>query len=319
MECVHDRKKVYRCKSCKWCGNPSSEDSPSLRNWCSFECRQKHNDFGVIERHMRRMTLTRLNKIKQCPNCRLAFVKKQKTQTYCCHECTVEDKRASKTCILCGKRFDVWKHKAGERKYCSLGCANAHKKQLYVSPESLMQVEKKQRRARLDKARQHREQFEREIHKGWGCCIFCGKASRKISKHCNSKQCRATQRMLKKGAEVKRFKCISCEATFEKLTTFSSILYCSKKCTARENKASRRVRIKSNGSYEHGVTWLFVAKKFEWVCQRCGCTCIRPTGSSLGHEATLDHVIPIAKGGEHTKRNADLLCRRCNTRKGDRA
>jgi len=30
----------------------------------------------------------------------------------------------------------------------------------------------------------------------------------------------------------------------------------------------------------------------------------------------LDHIVPLSKGGEHTRRNTQLLCRACNSKKG---
>ena len=33
---------------------------------------------------------------------------------------------------------------------------------------------------------------------------------------------------------------------------------------------------------------------------------------------TLDHIVPIARGGAHTRKNAQLLCRSCNASKGAR-
>jgi 5-methylcytosine-specific restriction endonuclease McrA len=32
----------------------------------------------------------------------------------------------------------------------------------------------------------------------------------------------------------------------------------------------------------------------------------------------MDHVIPLSKGGSHTKSNTQLACFGCNTLKGDR-
>ena len=40
------------------------------------------------------------------------------------------------------------------------------------------------------------------------------------------------------------------------------------------------------------------------------CACCKTKG-----RLTLDHIIPIARGGGHTRRNAQLLCRSCNASK----
>lgn len=41
------------------------------------------------------------------------------------------------------------------------------------------------------------------------------------------------------------------------------------------------------------------------ACQACGSTA----------DLTIDHIIPIALGGVHTRNNIQLLCRSCNARK----
>jgi 5-methylcytosine-specific restriction endonuclease McrA len=54
-----------------------------------------------------------------------------------------------------------------------------------------------------------------------------------------------------------------------------------------------------------------------WVCYYCGvATPIRLIGSNHGCEPTLDHLIPVSKGGSHTADNLRLACRDCNTLKG---
>ena len=46
-------------------------------------------------------------------------------------------------------------------------------------------------------------------------------------------------------------------------------------------------------------------------CKYCG-------GEFSFKEITNDHVIPISKGGSHTKENIALACRLCNSSKGNR-
>lgn len=44
------------------------------------------------------------------------------------------------------------------------------------------------------------------------------------------------------------------------------------------------------------------------TCQYCGNT----------KQLTIDHVLPLSKGGKHTWDNVVIACERCNQRKGDR-
>lgn len=56
-----------------------------------------------------------------------------------------------------------------------------------------------------------------------------------------------------------------------------------------------------------------------WRCQMCR----RPTpkklkGKPKANAPELDHIIPLARGGEHSYRNTQLLCRACNSAKSDK-
>lgn len=52
------------------------------------------------------------------------------------------------------------------------------------------------------------------------------------------------------------------------------------------------------------------------ICSLCGGAVERHGQHSLS--ATMDHVIPVTKGGPHTRANVKLAHRGCNTRKGNR-
>ncbi|MDY6992470.1 MAG: HNH endonuclease [Pseudomonadota bacterium] len=51
-----------------------------------------------------------------------------------------------------------------------------------------------------------------------------------------------------------------------------------------------------------------ILRRDKHTCQYCGAT----------KQLTLDHVIPLSKGGKHTWNNVVTACERCNNRKSDR-
>ena len=62
---------------------------------------------------------------------------------------------------------------------------------------------------------------------------------------------------------------------------------------------------------------LDVFERFDWKCALCGVTTPRELlGTSSPRKPTLDHIIALCLGGDHTRANVQLLCSRCNTKKG---
>jgi 5-methylcytosine-specific restriction endonuclease McrA len=62
-----------------------------------------------------------------------------------------------------------------------------------------------------------------------------------------------------------------------------------------------------------------VFERDRWHCHLCGCrTPQRLRGTFEANAPELDHIIPLAAGGEHSRRNTACACRRCNIAKADR-
>lgn len=55
-----------------------------------------------------------------------------------------------------------------------------------------------------------------------------------------------------------------------------------------------------------------------WKCRCCGIdTPLEKRGSYAPDAPELDHIRPLSKGGGHTYKNTQLLCRQCNADKSD--
>lgn len=54
--------------------------------------------------------------------------------------------------------------------------------------------------------------------------------------------------------------------------------------------------------------WMDILKKSGFKCSVCGSS----------NDLTMDHLIPISKGGLHTKSNIGVKCRKCNSSKGSK-
>ena len=59
-----------------------------------------------------------------------------------------------------------------------------------------------------------------------------------------------------------------------------------------------------------------VFQRDDWTCQICLIRCSSPSPYERT-SATVDHIIPLSAGGQHTLANAQTACLSCNSRKQD--
>lgn len=108
----------------------------------------------------------------------------------------------------------------------------------------------------------------------------------------------------------------------------STVEYCSKKCRNKAVRMSSRSHnhikraIKHGCEWEKGVTLTKLIKRDGLRCAICGEMCDlndRSYGNGNGPRyPSLDHIIPIAKGGSHTWKNVQVAHIICNTLKKDK-
>ena len=156
-------------------------------------------------------------------------------------------------------------------------------------------------------------------------CEICKKEieGRTGRKTCSDK-CK-TEYTLSRRFKPKLVECNNESCSNEFFTEFGSFskMYCSISCRDEEKKRKRKV-VKYNrkkrirAAFVERVVPNEIYKRDKYICQLC----YKPLMMNKKvphHEApTVDHVIPIAKGGTHEPNNVQAAHFMCNSLKGDR-
>lgn len=114
--------------------------------------------------------------------------------------------------------------------------------------------------------------------------------------------------------------CEQCGSVF--YSQYSSAKYCSKRCKSKKNRGcSIRKRCRKYGVfYDSTVKPEIVIERDNGICQICGKVCNkadRRWGTFGPDFPTVDHIVPLAKGGTHTWDNVQCVCAICNSYKRD--
>lgn len=84
---------------------------------------------------------------------------------------------------------------------------------------------------------------------------------------------------------------------------------------------ARRARMFS-GEFDKGITAKRLRERDGGECCYCGVSLDferKQMGQGVGNGATIEHIIPISRGGAHVWENVTLACRDCNFQKGSRS
>lgn len=83
----------------------------------------------------------------------------------------------------------------------------------------------------------------------------------------------------------------------------------------KRRKNHKRRALKAKAGYEHFGS-IHVFGRDGYMCQLCGSK-TRPDLKDVHHHLypNLDHIIPLSKGGDHSMKNTQCLCRGCNMTK----
>ncbi len=258
---------------------------------------------GLCSKHyqMQRTHGSIVHPTKRCVHCGAEFTGRSHRK-YCNRRCSwvaagrrkgarplaefLAEQRAKvhRICPECGDEFHI--DRRGSRpiqRYCSIRCSHAEAN-------------------RQRKVEEIRREFAR----------WARQAKPKASKPIRQCKC---------GAELGRFehRCAECrdehiaavKASYKQTETYRRL----KRAGRTRRRAVERGRLGDAERFDP----LEILARDGWRCHICGVrTPKRLRGTYDDRAPELDHILPLAVGGEHTRINTACACRRCNSAKGCR-
>lgn len=339
--------KYYELRSCRavadlyGCSDETIRRTLKRNNVALTGWKQTEEHALSKKKYPRKSNYTPVSYEKTCAYCGKDFVAHNIRGTYCskkCKDIAIRIRKGikcnpntepyHKTCVVCGKPFDSYREASVT---CSTECSA-----LYRKP-------------RKTKSRGERNSFEGTVNEKFAGsfeyvshkngrvklkCKTCGviierAKSTVIQKNVRCENCRemrdAQRELVRVLTELRKARtprtCQGCGKTFFSMCDEQK--YCSQSCRhkARKSRNSYRSRCRHYGAYyDPQVTREKVLERDGYVCQVCGKKCDendRSWGSSGPDFPTLDHIVPLAKGGTHTWDNVQCACGICNSYKRD--
>lgn len=157
-----------------------------------------------------------------------------------------------------------------------------------------------------------------------GHCAYCGATlsatKRSDAEYCSSGCLRqARYQRLAETSSIQR-QCKECGSLFRPLYADKRRSFCSVACEVKYhgNIANHVRRARQRIATFERVSLAEIAERDGWVCRICGQNVDRSLKSPHPGSPSLDHITPLANGGQHTAGNLQLAHRICNIRKGAR-
>ena len=248
-----------------------------------------------------------------CVICGATFKPNSSTQMCCSTECankkTHETLKRYNNCVICGTPF--WKPNAHRFKYCSPECRKI----------ALANRPRKEKPTPIVYTRNCEwcgTSFSTTIPNKKYCsheCSYQGNLRDKRNQWANAyvprtlqcKEC-GTEFVTECGASRSVFCCDHCAETNERRREHSTARhkqYMRGKKTEREKLISQR--------FVEEVTFESIYKRDCGVCQICGLPVHPVKGVDNSWDGTIDHIVPLSVGGEHSMANCQLAHRICNS------
>lgn len=305
-------------KRCVECDKQITEKRRTI--YCSDKChylnKAKRNNPNYKPK-------VRLPAVRLCKHCGKSFKPRQNTNIYCTHDCSTRQnigKEQSDKVKALRKQKDFEKFLVNlSKKANGFNYVNG-----YEHSESIVTLQCKQCLNHILR----NAQFVRRNKK-----LNC--------EHCIQQYKHQTNQLKKKQHEIKKLIralkkraaslerdsklqkvlcCKNCGVEFNK-DNLKRRTFCSGVCCRQyQNKTKevlRRKRLYKNGKVDYSITLQKLIKKYNGVCVLCNEKVILGNGYQHTLYPSIDHIIPVSKGGTHTWDNVQLAHRGCNSSKSN--
>ena len=255
-------------------------------------------------------------KTRTCSICGETYTPKSETQQCCSSKCAnIKAHNTTKkyySCQYCGEPF--WRKNAFRMKYCCKDCRDAARKETVVPKENPKPTTYKRECAWCGKP------FETTYSKKKCCCPSCSYENNKknkreqwaekyIPKTITCREC-GLAFTTECGNKHSVFCCTSCAEKYERRVEHASNRH---KDYMKEMKKKRERQIKE--SFVENVSYIKIYERDNGLCRICGLPVIKDKFASSNWSGTIDHIIPLSSGGEHSMDNCQLAHRICNSLK----
>ena len=180
-----------------------------------------------------------------------------------------------------------------------------------------------ERKMMIDAARSHNESLKcrkchpKGGHRPWNEWVECQRKR-------GSEQKALTEELKKKEYldKIRIVKCAICGNEFQTIQLNQKT--CSKECGKKLRNKHRDHRISKEAIVDRDITLATLYQRDKGICYICGCACDwNDIEKHDGYVVTglkypsIDHIIPVSRGGKHAWTNVRLACRECNSKKTD--
>ena len=250
--------------------------------------------------------------------------------------------RFERQCPTCGTVFEVKRGRGHARRYCTSGCKPERVRVVLTAPCSVPGCSRAIRSSRSPHCEMHYYRLRRngvigdpDAKPTQNHCDYCGSATAD-KRFCDS-ACRAR---FDRGNPLVR-ECVVCAATYDPRSTHGrDRQVCGSACEAARSKGwgqamyarymatpHGREKVRSNeyrrkarkrAAFVDDVKWSEVMERGGWACHLCGGKIPKARKWPDPLFGTVDHVLPLAKGGEHSYANCKPAHLSCNCSKGDK-